>query len=154
MANLPRVPFVVQLLSRIWLFSTPWTAACQTSLSFTISGSLSNSCPLSWWCHPSNSSSAAIVSFCPQSFPTSGTFPMSRLFTSDDQNTGASASASVLPVNMQCWSPLRFTGLISLLSKRLAGIFSSTTVQRHQLFGVQPSLWSSSQSHTWPLWRP
>ena len=77
--------------------------------------------------------------FCPQSFPASGTFPISRQFSSYDQNTGASASASVFPVNVQGWSPLRSTGLISLVSKRLAGVFSSTTVQRHQCFGVLPS---------------
>ena len=114
----------------------------------------SSSCSLHQWCHPASSSSDALYSFCPLSFPASRTFPMSRLWASDEQNTGVSASASILPVNILGWSPLRFTGLISLLSKRLAGIFSSTTVQRHQLFGVQPSLWSSSQSHTWPLWRP
>jgi len=74
MANLPRVPFVVQLLSHIWLFSTPWTAACQTSLSFTISGSLSNSCPLSWWCHPTVSSSVVPFSSCLQFFPASRVF--------------------------------------------------------------------------------
>ena len=92
--------------------------------------------------------------FCPQSFPASGTFPMSCLFISDDQNTGISASASVLPVNIQGWSPLSLTGLISLLSKGLSGVFSSTTVQRHQFFGVLPSSWSNSHNHTWPLGRP
>ena len=94
-----------------------------------------SSCSLHWWCCPATSSSKALYSFCPQSFPASGTFPMSRLFTSDDQNTGASASASVLPVNIQGWSPLRLTGLISLLSTGLSGVFSSTTVQKHQFFG-------------------
>ena len=89
-----------------------------------------SSCPLDWWYHPANSSSNAIVSFYPQSFPESGTFPMSQLFTSDDQNTGASTSASVLPINIQGWFPLSLTGLISLLSKGLSGIFSSTTIWR------------------------
>ena len=95
-----------------------------------------------------------LFSFCPQSFPASGTFPISRQFSSDDQNTGASASASVFPGNVQGWSPLRSIGLISLLSKGLAGVFSSTTVQRHQCFGVLPSLRSSSHNRTWQLGRP
>ena len=95
-----------------------------------------SSCSLHWWCHPAVLSSDALFSFCPQSFPASGTFPMSQQFTSDDQKTGASASASVLPVSSQCWFPLRLTGLISLLSRRLSGVFSGTTVWRHQFFGV------------------
>ena len=90
----------------------------------------------------------------PQSFPVSGIFPMSWLFASDDQNTGVSASASVLLISIQGWSPLRLTGLISLLSKGLSGVFSSTTVWRHQFFGAQPSLQSSSHNCTWPLERP
>ena len=109
----------------------------------------SNSRPLIWWCHTTISSSNALFSFCPQSFPASGTFPMSCLFISDDQNTGA--SASVLPVNIQGWYLLRLTGLISLPCKGLSGVFSSTTIWRHQFFGILPSLWSSSHSHTWPL---
>ena len=112
-----------------------------------------SSCSLHQWCCPAISSSDALFSFCPQSFPTSGTFPMSRLFPSDDQNTGASASASVLPVNIQRWSPLRLTGLI-LQFKRLSGVFSSTTVQRHQFFHALPSLQSSSHNRMWPLGRP
>ena len=111
-----------------------------------------NSHALYWWCHPVISSSDALFSFCPQSFPATGTFPMSYLFTSDDQNTGA--SASVLPVNIQGWSLLRLIGLISLWAKGLSGVFSSTTVWRHQFFGILPSLWSNSQNHTWPLGRP
>ena len=111
-----------------------------------------SSCSLHWWCHPAISSSEALFSFCPQSFPVPGTFPMSRLFESDDQNTGA--SASVLPVNIQGWSPLRLTGLISLLSKGLSGVFSSTTVRRHQFFGTQASLQSDSHNCTRPLGRP
>ena len=77
------------------------------------------SCPLHWWCHPAVTSSDGLFSFCPQSFPASGTFPMSWLFESHDQNTGASASASVLPMSIQAWFPLTLTGLISLLSKGL-----------------------------------
>ena len=98
------------------------------------------------FCHP--------FSFCLQSFQASGTFPMSQLFISDDQNTGASASASVLPTSIQNWFPLRLTGLIFLLSKGFSGVFSRTTVQRHQFFGVLPSSRSSFHNHTWPLGRP
>ena len=104
-----------------------------------------SSCPLHQWCHPAMSSCDALFSSCPQSFPASGTFSMSWLLTSDDQNTGA--STSVLPMNVQDWFPLRLTGLIFLLSKGLSGAFSSTTVWRHQFFGALPSLWSSSHSH-------
>ena len=93
------------------------------------------------WCCSDISSSDALFSFCPQSFPASGTFPMSHLFVSDDQNP--EASASVLPGNIQGWSPLRLPGLISLLSKGLSGIFSTITVWRHQFVGILPSLWSS-----------
>ena len=88
--------------------------------------------PLHQWCHPAIWSSDALFSFCPQSFPASGTFPMSQLFASDDQNTAVSASASVLPTSIQGWFPLRWTDLISLLSKGLSGVFSSTTVRRPQ----------------------
>ena len=97
-----------------------------------------SSCSLHQWCRPAISSSDALFSFFPQSFPASGTFLMSRLFASDDQNSGA--SASVLPVNIQGWSPLRLTGFISLLSKGLSGVFSSTTDGRHQFFGIPSSL--------------
>ena len=112
-----------------------------------------SSCSLYQWCHPAISSPDALF-FCPQSFPESGTFPVSRLFTSDDQNPGASASASVLPVNIQGWSPLRLTGLISLLFKGLSAVFSSITVRRRQFFGFLPSLLSSSHSHMGLLGRP
>ena len=110
-----------------------------------------SSCPLHWWCHSVISSSDSLFSFCPQSFPASGTLPMSQLFTSDDQNIGVSALASVFPTNIQNWFPLRLTGLMSLLSKVLSGVFSSTTVRRHQFFGILPSLESSSHNCTWPL---
>ena len=92
--------------------------------------------PLHWWCHADISFSDTLFSFCPQCFPASGTFPMSRLFAPDDQST--IASASVLPTSIQGWFLLRLTGLISLLSKGLSGVFSSTTVQRHQFFGILP----------------
>ena len=103
----------------------------------------SNSCPLSWWCHPTVSSSVAPFS-CPQSFPVSGSFPISQFFASGGQSIGASASASVLPMNIQGWFPLGLTGLISLLSKGLSRVFSSTTVQKYRFFSAQPSLWSNS----------
>ena len=106
----------------------------------------SDSSPLSQWCHPTISLSLIPFSSCLQSFPPSGSFPISRLFTSDGQSIGASASVSVLPVNIQGWFPFGLTGLISLLSKGLLKVFSSTTVRKRQLFGTQPSLWSTLTS--------
>ena len=97
----------------------------------------SNSCPLSQWCHPTISSSAAPFSSFHQSFPASGSFPVSWFFTSGGQSIGASASTSALPMNIQGWFPLGLTGLISLLSKRLSRVFSSTTVQKLQFLGIQ-----------------
>ena len=94
----------------------------------------SNSCPLSWWCHPTIPSSAVPFSSCPQSFPASGSFPVSQLFASGGQTIQASASAPVLAMNIQDWFPLGLTALISLLSKRLSRVFSNSTVQKHQLF--------------------
>ena len=99
-----------------------------------------NPCPLSQWCHPTISSFVAPFSSCPQSFPASGSFPMSQLFTSGGQSIGVSASTSVLPMNTQDWSPLGWTGWISLLSKGLSRVFSNTTVQKHQFFCAQLSL--------------
>ena len=98
-----------------------------------------NSRPLSWWCHPAISSSVAPFSSCLQSFPASGSFPVSQLFTSGGQNIGVSASTSVLPMNTEDWSPLGYTGWISLQSKGLSRVFSNTTVQKHQLFSAQLS---------------
>ena len=99
-----------------------------------------NSCPLSRWCHPTISSSVAPFSSCPQSFPASGSFQMSRLFVSGGQNIGVSASPSVLLMNILDWSPLGWTACISLLSKALSRAFSNTTVQKHQFFSAQLSL--------------
>ena len=107
----------------------------------------SNSCPLSWWRHPTISSTSALFSFCLQSFPALGSFPMSWLFMSDDQNIGVWSSASVLPMNIQNWFPLGLTGLISLQSKGPSRVFSSTTIWKHQFFSAQPSLWSNSHIH-------
>ena len=117
-------------------------------------GVCSDSYPLNWWCHPTISSSVVPFSSCPQSFPALGSFPMSRLFASGGQSIGASASASVLPMNIQDWFPLGWTGLVSLLSKGLSKVFSNTTVQKHKFFGTQPSLWSKSYIHTWLLEKP
>ena len=100
----------------------------------------SNSCPLSWWCHPTISSSVVPFSSSLQSFPTSGSFPMSQLFTWGGQSIGVSASTSVLPMNIPDWFPLGWTGLISLQSKGLSRVFSNTTVQNRQFFGTQLSL--------------
>ena len=99
-----------------------------------------DSCPLSRWCHPTISSSVVPFSSCPQSFPASRSFQMSQLFTSGGQSTGVSASASVLPMNTQNWSPLGWTGWISLQSKGLSRVFSNTTVPKHQFFCAQLSL--------------
>ena len=93
-----------------------------------------SSCPLHQWCHPGISASDALFSFCPWSFPASRTLSIRQMFAPDDQNTGASASASVLPMSIQGWFPLRLTGLISLQSRGLLGVFSSNPVQRHQFF--------------------
>ena len=109
-----------------------------------------NSCPLSWWCQPAISSSVIPFSSCPQSLPASRSFPMSQLFAWDTQSIGVSASASVLPMNTQDWSPLRWTGWISLQSKEISRVFSNTTVQKHQFFSAQFSLQSDSHIHTWP----
>ena len=99
-----------------------------------------NSCPLSWWCHITISSSVIPFSSCLQSFPKSGSFQISQLFTSGGQSIGVSASTSVLPMNTQEWSPLGWTSWISLQSKGLSRVFSNTTVQKHQFFEAQPSL--------------
>ena len=117
-------------------------------------GVYSNSCPLSWWCHPTISSSVVPFSFRLQSFPTSGSFQMSQFFASGGQIIGVSASASVLPMNIRDWFPLGWTGWIFLQSKGLSRVFSNTTVQKHQLFGAQLSLQSNSHIHTWLLEKP
>ena len=114
----------------------------------------SDLCPSSWWCHPAISSSVVPFSSCPQSLPASESFPMSQLFASGGQSIGASASASVLPMNTQAWSPLGWTGWISLQSKGVSRVFSNTTVQKHQFFGTQPSSQSNSLIHTWLLEKP
>ena len=145
------------VLSRLQLFETQWTAACQPSLSLIISRSLLKLMSIES-VMPSNHliSSVAPFSSCPQSFPASASFLMSRFFTSSGQSTGASASASasVLPMNIQNRFPLGWTGYIFLLSKGLSRVFSSTTVWRHQFFGAQLSLWPNSHIHTRLLEKP
>ena len=108
----------------------------------------SNSCPLSQWCYPTISSSVAPFSFCLRSFPPWGYFPMRQLFASRGQSTGALALASVLPINIQDWFSWGLTGLISLCPRDSQEVIPSTTVQKHQFFSTQPSLWSNSHTHT------
>ena len=107
-----------------------------------------NSCASSQWCHPAISSSVILFSSCLQSFPEWGSFPVSWFFASGGESIGSSASASVLPMNSQSWFPLGLTGLISLLSKKLSRVYSSTRVWGHQFFGAQPFLLSTSHIHT------
>ena len=113
-------------------------------------GVCSNSCLLSRWCHPTISSSVTLFS-CLQSFPASGSFPVSQLVTSCGQSIGALLSALVFPMNIQGWCPLGLTALILLQSKVLLRVFSSTAVRKHQFFGAKPSLWSNSHIHAWLL---
>ena len=114
----------------------------------------SNSCPLSRWCHPTISSSVIPFSSCPQSFPASRSFQISQLFATGSQSIGVSASTSVLPMNIQGWFPLGWTGWISMKSKGLSRVFSNNTVQKHQAFSAQLSLQSNSHIHTWLLEKP
>ena len=143
----------VQSLSHVQLFVTPWSAAHQASLSITNSQSLPKLMSIESvmpfnhliLCHPLLSTS---------SFPASGSFQMSQLFTSGGQSIRFSASTSVLPMNTQDWSPLGWTGWISLQFRGLSRVSSNTTVQRHQFFGTQLSLWYNSHIHTWLLETP
>ena len=131
----------VQSLSRVRLFATPWTAArTRPPCPSPTPGVYPNSCTLSQWCHPTNSSSVVPFSSHLQSFPASGSFQMSQLFASGGQSIGVSASASVLQMNTQDWSPLGWISWISLHSKGLSRVFSNTTIQKHQFFGAQLSL--------------
>ena len=111
----------------------------------------SNSCPLNRWCHPTISSSVIPFSSHLQSFPASGSFPMSQLFASGGQSIGVSVSVSVLPMNIQDWFPSGWTGWISLQTKGLSRVLSTARIQKHQFFSVQISLWSNSHIHTWLL---
>ena len=113
-----------------------------------------NSHPSSRWCHLDISSSVVPFSFCPQSLPESGSFPISQLFAWGGQSIGVSPLASVLPMNTQDWFPLGWTGWISLQSKGLSRVFSNTKIQKHQFFSSQLSSQSNSHIHTWPLEKP
>ena len=149
-ATLPGKALVVQSLTCVWLCD-PMNCSMPGLPVLTISLSL-----LKLTCIESVMPSNHLIlcgpiSFCPPSFPASGSFPVSKLFASRDQSTRPSASASVLPINIQGWFSLGLTGLISLLSKGLSRVFSSTTVWKHLFFGAQPSLWSNFHIHTWLL---
>ena len=128
----------------------PRKVARQASLSFTISWICTNSCSLSQCYHPTTSPSFVPFS-CPQAFPASESFLMSQFFASGGQIIGTSASVSVFPMNIQGWLPLGLIKLTSLQSKGLSRVFSNTTIWKHQFFSAQPSLWSNSHIHTWPL---
>ena len=144
----------VQLLSCVQLFAIPWTVACYAFLSFTVSWSLLNFMSIDSVMLSDHLILYHPLLLCLQTFPASESFPVSQLFSLDGQSTGASTSASVLPVNIQGWFPLGLTGLIFLQSKGLSRVFSSTTIQKHQFLGAQPSLWSNSYIHTWLQKRP
>ena len=148
----PLAIVIVQSLSHVRLFVSLLTASRQVSLSFTISQSLLKLMSIEL-VMPSNHLFLHCPLSCPQSVPASGSFPMSQLFSSGGQSIGTSASASALPMNIQDWFPLGLTDLI-LQSKGLSRVFSNTTVQKHQFFRVQPSLWSNSHIHTWLLEKP
>ena len=143
---------VVQSLSHVWLFVTPWTVACRASLSFTISWSLLKLPSIESVMSSNHLIFCSPFSSCPQSFPASGSFPMSPLFPTDGQTIGA--SASVFPKNIQGSFPLWLTTLISLQSKEFLKVLSSTTVWKHQLFCPQPTLWSNSYICTWLKEKP
>ena len=141
---------VVQSLSHVQAFATPWTTACQASLSSQtflrlMSVELVILSNHLIYCHSL---------LCLQSLPASGSFPLSQIFASGGQSTGVSASAPVLSMNIQGWYPLGLTGWIPLQSKELSRVFHNTTVQKHQFFSAQPSLWSSCHIQTWPLGKP
>ena len=130
----------VQSFSWVRLYTTPWTAEARPPCPSPTPGVYSNSCPLTQWCHPTISSSVIPFSSHLQSFPASGSFQMSQFFASGGQSIRVSASTSVLPMNIQDWFPLGWTGWISLLSKGLSRVFSNNTVQKHQFVGAQLSL--------------
>ena len=141
----------VQSLSRVWLFVTPWTPACQASLSINNSQSLPKLMSIESVMPSNHLILCRPFSSCLQSFLASRSFQTSQLFTSGGQSIGVSALASVLPKNTKDWSPLEWTGWISLQSQGLSRVFSNTTVQKHQFFSARLSSQSNSHIHTWPL---
>ena len=144
----------VQLLSCVRHFATPRTAGRQPSLSIIKSRSSLKLMFRESVSHPTILSSVIPFSSCLQSYPASGSFPMSQFFASGGQSIGTSASASVLPMNIQDWFTLELTGWIFLHYRGLSRVFSNTTVKKHQFFGAQLSLWSNSHIHTWLLEKP
>ena len=155
----PRQSFIlssIQSLSRVQLFATlcAWITALQASLSITNFQSLPKLMSIELVMPFSHLILCRPFSSCPQSLQALGSFPMSQLFAWGGRSIGVSASASVLPVNIQDWSPLGWTGWISLQSKRLSRVFSNTTVQKHQFFSAQLSSQSNSHIHTWPQEKP
>ena len=146
----------VQLPSYVWLFATPWTAAHQASLPFTTTWSLLKFMSIESVMISNHLILCHSLSSHLQSFSASGSFPMRQFFTLGGQSIGASASASasVLPMNTQDWSPLGWTGLISLQPKGLSRASPNTTVQKHQFFSAKLSLWYNSHIHTWLLEQP
>ena len=144
----------VHLLSRVWLWDPSDCSPPGFPCSSPSPRLYSDSCPSSQWCHPTISPSVIPLSSCLQRFPASGSFQMSQFFASGGQSIGVSASASVLPMNIQDWFPLGQTGWISLQSKGISRVFSNTSVQKHPFFGAQPSLRSNSHIHTWLLEKP
>ena len=146
--------FVVQSLICVQLFATPWTSAGQVSLSFTVSASLLKLMSIELVMLSNHLILCQPLFILPSIFPSISLFLMSQLFASGGQSTGASASASVLPMNIQEWFPLGLTGLISFQSKGLSRVFCSTTVQKHQFLDVQTALWSNSHIHKWLLENP
>ena len=144
----------VQSLIRVRLFLTPWIAASQASLSINNSQSLPKLMSIESVMPSSHLILCCPLLLLPQSLPASGSCPMSQFFAWGGQNIGVSALTSVLPMNTQDWSPLGWTGWISLQSKGLSSVFSNTTVQKHQFFGTQLSTQSNSHIHTWPLEKP
>ena len=146
------VVVVIQSLSHVQLFATPWTAACQASCPSLFPRVCSNSCPLSRWCHPTISSSNHPFSLWPLIFPSIRAF--SNEWALHIKWPEYWTFKSVLPMNIQGWFPLGLTGLISLQSRGLSRVLSKTTVQKHQFFGIQASLWFTSHSYTWLLEKP
>ena len=145
---------VVQLLYRVQVLVTPWTEVHQTSLTFTISWSLLKLMSIELVMPPNHLIFCHPLVLLTLIFLAWGSFPMQWLFASGGQSIGASASASVLPMNVQGWFPLGLTCLISLLSNGFSTVFSSTTVWKHQFFSTQPPLWSNSHMCTWLLEKP
>ena len=143
-----------QSLSCVRLFATPWTAACQTSLSITISWSMFKLMSIESVMPFNHLILCRRLLLLLQFFAISGSFPVSQFFASGGQSIGASSSASVLPMNIQDWLPLGLTGLISLQSKGVSRVFSNTIVQKHQFFSTQLSLCNNSYISTWLLEKP